>query len=50
MKKRLGVLLVQVTALLLVVSAVGSAQSTLQRVRERGRLVCGVNNALLGFG
>lgn len=38
-----------VLLLLVVMTAVGQAQ-TLDRVRERGRLVCGANNALLGFG
>lgn len=49
MRKRLGVMLLLVMVLLVVMSAVSSAQ-TLERVRERGRLVCGANNALLGFG
>ncbi len=49
MRKRLGVTLLLVLMLLVAMSAVSSAQ-TLERVRERGRLVCGANNALLGFG
>ena len=48
-RKRLGVVVMLVLVLLLIMSAVSSAQ-TLDRVRERGRLICGANNALLGFG
>lgn len=41
--------LIQALLLIVLVAGIGHAQ-TLERVRERGRLVCGANNALLGFG
>lgn len=42
-------ILTLVTAMLVGLSFAAHAQ-TLERVKERGRLVCGVNNALPGFG
>lgn len=49
MHRTCAVLVAALAALLLTSPAAVDAQ-TLNRVKERGRLVCGVNNALPGFG